>query len=253
MNIVLVKTEDEEHPFCAESLAGHAVEFVEDIGAVPRNADIASVVIHWRVGVGFYHRHPKMKRVVSRSSASDHLDPKAAARRGVGLARVPNCGAATVAERAFALILGVTRRLCHCLDRRKPNRGAIARRRGLELRGKTSGLAGTGCAGSMVLAIGKAFGMDCVVFDREAAAELAGPTGFRRMSLDKLLRCSGLVTLPVLLNLRTRRLLAYQNVFFTPQVGFNGIEAIGRIHRGKVQIIRDFLSGRLCPNAEVAP
>ena len=188
MKIVLVETEDEERPSCADSLAGHAVEFVEDIGAVPRDAEFASAVIHSRVGAGFYRRYPRVKRVVSRSSVSDHLDPKSVARRAVGL-----------------------------------------------------------------LAIGKTFGMDCVVFDREADAAVAGPTGFRCLCLDKLLRCSGLVTLPVLHNPRTRHLLARQNVFFTPQVGFNGIEAIGWINRGKVQSIRDFLAGRPGPETEVAP
>jgi Lactate dehydrogenase and related dehydrogenases len=347
--LFFVETEDDEQPFFAEGLADHDVVFVEDITGVPRDAEIVSVFIHSRVGAEFFRRHPKVKLVASRSSASDHLDLKAAARRGVILARVPDYGAATVAEHTFALILGVTRRLRQCLETRNRGRGAIARLRGLELRGKTLGVVGTGRVGRMVLAIGKAFGMDCLAFDRKTEAELAGTIGFRYVSLDKLLRCSDVVTLHVPLNPRTRhllsakrlargkpgfilintargalvdidalltglksgqvggvgldvleddtvfrqdasriigaqivqkihaistpggdplrrekrlrelegimrnrQLLAHQNVFFTPHVGFNSIEAIERINLGTVQNIRDFLAGRLRPAAVVA-
>ena len=350
MKIVFVETEDDEQSFFAESLPGHDVDFVDDIGGVPRDAEIVSVFIHSRVGTEFFRRHPKVKLVASRSSASDHLDLKAAARRGVVLARVPDYGAATVAEHTFALILGVTRRLRHCLDTKNRGRGATERLRGLELRGKTLGVVGTGRVGSMVLSIGKAFGMECVAFDRKADAELAEKIGFRYVSLDKLLRCSDIVTLHVPLNPRTRhllsakrlargkpgfilintargalvdidallaglnsgqvggvgldvleddtvfrhdasriigeqivqkihaistpggdplrrekrlrelegimrnrQLLAHENVFFTPHVGFNSIEAIERINLGTVQNIRDFLAGRLRPEAVVAP
>ena len=197
MKIVFVETEDDEQSFFAESLAGHEVDFADDIGGVPRDAEIVSVFIHSRVGTEFFRRHPKVKLVASRSSASDHLDLKAAARRGVVLARVPDYGAATVAEHTFALILGVTRRLRHCLDTKNRGRGATKRLRGLELRGKTLGVVGTGRVGSMVLSIGKAFGMECVAFDRKADAELAEKIGSRYVSLDKLLRCSDIVTLHV--------------------------------------------------------
>lgn len=349
MKIVFVETEDDEQPFFVRSLAGHDVDFVDDLAGVPRDAEIVSVFIHSRVGTEFFRRHPKVKLVASRSSASDHLDLKAAGRRGVALARVPDYGAATVAEHTFALILGVTRRLRHCLDSRNRGRGATARLRGLELRGKTLGVVGTGRVGSMVISIGRAFGMECVAFDKKPDAGLAAALGFRYVPLDKLLRSSDIVTLHVPLNPRTRhllsakrlargkpgfilintargalvdidallaglqsgrvggvgldvleddsvfrndasriigeqivqkihamstpggdplrrekrlrelegimrnrQLLAHENVFFTPHVGFNSVEAIERINLGTVQNIRDFLGGGLRPEAVVA-
>lgn len=39
-----------------------------------------------------------------------------------------------------------------------------------------------------------------------------------------------------------RRLLAHPNVFFTPHVGFNSVEAIGRINMGTVDSIRGFIA-----------
>jgi len=51
--------------------------------------------------------------------------------------------------------------------------------------------------------------------------------------------------------MRNRQLLAHENVFFTPHVGFNSVEAIERINMGTVENIRDFIAGRLCKEAVV--
>jgi len=51
--------------------------------------------------------------------------------------------------------------------------------------------------------------------------------------------------------MRNRQLLAHENVFFTPHVGFNSVEAIERINMGTVENIRDFIAGRLCEEAVV--
>ena len=350
MKIVFVETEDDERAFFAESLPGHEVAFVESVEEVPADAEIVSVFVNSRVGASFLRRHPHLKLVASRSSAIDHLDTKAAAKAGVVLAHVPEYGAATVAEHTFALMLGVARRLRHCLDSRNRGRGATERLRGLELRGKTLGVVGTGRVGRMVIQIAKAFGMDCLAFDMKPDKALAAEWGFRYVTLDALLRKSDIITLHVPLTPRTRhmlnakrlarckpgvilvntargalvdldallqglnsgqvggmgldvledeaafradasriigaqivqkihamstpggdtgrraerlrelqgimrnrQLLAHENVFFTPHVGFNSVEAIERINRGTVQNIRDFVAGRLSEEAVVRP
>ena len=342
MKIVFVETEDDEQPFFAESLPGHDVEFVDTIEDVPRDAEVVSVFVNSRVGATFLRRHPKLKMAASRSSAVDHLDIKAASKAGVVLTHVPDYGAATVAEHTFALILGVTRRLRHCLDAKNRGRGATERLRGRELRGKTLGVVGTGRVGRMVIHIAQAFGMHCVAVDSNPDAALAASLGFRYVTLDALLRESDIITLHVPLTPRTRhmldakriarckpgvilintargalididallqglnsghiggmgldvledeaafgadasriigaqivqkihavstpggdagrraerlrelqgimrnrQLLAHENIFFTPHVGFNSVEAIERINLGTVQNIRDFLEGKL--------
>jgi D-lactate dehydrogenase len=346
MKIVFVETEDDEQPFFAESLEGHEVEFVDHIGDVPRDAEIVSVFVNSRVGAEFLRRHPKLRLVASRSSAVDHLDLKAARRRGVVLAHVPDYGAATVAEHTFALILGVARRLRECLETGGRGRGGTERLRGRELSGKTLGVVGTGRVGRRVIRIARAFGMNCLAFDSCKDEELAAGLGFRYVTLDQLLRKSDVVTLHIpltprtrhLLNakrlartkpgfilintargalvdidallaglksghvggvgldvledeaafradpsriigaqivqkihavstpggdperrqerlrelqgfMRNRQLLAHANVFFTPHVGFNSVEAIERINLGTVQNIRDFIAGKLRPGA----
>lgn len=348
MKIVFVETEEDERPFFAESLAGHDVEFVDSIDEVPRNAEIVSVFVTSRIGPGFLRSHPKLRLVASRSSAIDHLDVEAAARRKVTLVHVPDYGAATVAEHTFALILGVTRRLRHCFDAKHGTRGSSAALRGVELRGKTLGVVGTGRVGRLVIVIARGFGMRCIAFDRNRDRKLAKKLGFSYVTLSTLLRESDVITLHVpltkgtrhmlnatrlarckpgfvLINtargalvdidallagldsghvggvgldvleeeaafradptkflgaqivqklhamatpggnpefreerlrelrgfMRNRQLLAHENVFFTPHVGFNSVEAIERINLGTVQNIRDYLAGRLRPEALV--
>lgn len=342
MKIVFVETEDDEQPFFVESLAEHEVVFVDTLQEVPEDAEIVSVFVNSRVGGDFLQNHPKLRLVTTRSSAIDHLDCAAAAKRHVPLANVPDYGAATVAEHTFALILGVARKLRHCLAAGHRGRGISERLRGMQLHGKTLGVVGTGRVGMIVIRIARGFGMDCIAYDMRRDEAMARSLGFSYVTLDRLLRCSDIITLHVPLTRRTRqllsakrlaackpgvilintargalvdmealleglesghiggvgldvleddaafnsdparaigaqivqkihamstpggdpvrrderlrelrsimrnkRLLEHENVFFTPHVGFNSVEAIERINLVTVENIKDFLAGRL--------
>lgn len=341
MKIVFVETEDDEQAFFVDSLAGQEVEFVDAVEDVPRDAEIVSVFVNSRITATFLREHPNVKLVATRSSATDHLDASAAAKRGVALAHVPDYGAATVAEHTFALILGVARKLRHCLDT-GCGRGVSEKLRGMELRGKTLGVVGAGRVGMHVIRIARGFDMKCVAFDMKPDVSAARTLGFEYVTMDKLLRTSDIITLHVPLTARTRhmlgasrlakckpgvilintargalvdidallegldsghiagmgldvledqnafnkdsapligaqivqkihamstpggdpwrrderlrelrgimrnrQLLAHPNVFFTPHVGFNSVEAIERINLCTVENIRDFIEGRL--------
>lgn len=348
MKIVFVETEDDEQPFFVDSLAEHEVEFVESADEVPRDAEIVSVFVNSPINTSFLREHPKLRLVTTRSSAVDHLDAEAAARRGVVLAHVPDYGAATVAEHTFALILGVARRLRHCLESGRRGRGASEQLRGMELRGKTLGVIGTGRVGLHVIRIAQGFGMQVVGYDMHPNLPMADTMGFPYVTLDRLLRVADIITLHVPLTPRTRqmlnaarlakckrgvilintargalidanalmkalesghvggvgldvleddrafnkdsakvigasivqkihamstpggdpgrreerlrelegimlnrRLLGHPQVFSTPHVGFNSVEAIERINLGTVENIRDFIVGHLRPGAVV--
>lgn len=350
MKIVFVETEDDEQPFFVESLPGHEVEFVDTLEDVPKDAEIVSVFVNSRVGADFYRRHPKVRLVTTRSSATDHLDCAAAARRKIPLASVADYGAATVAEHTFALILGVARKLRHCLSAGHRGRGISERLRGMELQGKTLGVVGAGRVGMLVMRIARGFGMKCIAYDMRRDDDAARGIGFKYVGLGKLLRCSDIITIHVPLTRRTRqmlnakrlaackpgvilintargalfdleallgglesghiggvgldvleddaafnsdparaigaqivqkihamstpggdpgkrderlrelrsimlnkRLLGHENVFFTPHVGFNSVEAIERINIGTVQNIKDFIAGRLRKEVLVHP
>jgi len=338
MKIVFVETEDDEQPFFVDSLAEHDVAFADSLEEVPADADIVSVFVNSQVGDAFFREHPKVRLVTSRSSSTDHLDFAAAKKRGVTLASVPDYGAATVAEHTFALILGVVRKLKHCLQSGR-GRGASERLRGMELHGKTIGVIGTGRVGLQVIRIAHGFAMKPVGYDMHPRPQMAQMLEFDYVTLDRLLKVSDIITLHVPLNaktrhmlnarriakckpgfilintargalvdidaliaglesgqvggvgldvledekafnsdsakllgaqivqriqavatpggdperreerlrelqglMRNRRLLAHPNVFFTPHVGFNSVEAIERINMGTVENIRGFLA-----------
>ena len=350
MKIVFVETEDDEQSFFMESLAEHDVQFVESIEEVPADAEIVSVFVHAPIGADFFHAHPALKLVASRSSAVDHLDLEVAQKAGVILVHVPDYGAATVAEHTFALMLGVARRLRQCLETKNHGRGATERLRGQELRGKTLGVVGTGRVGRMVIPIARAFGLRCLAYDKEVDEALAEKLHFDYRGLDALLQSSDIITLHVPLTPSTRQLLgarrlamckpgfvlintargalvdiealleglktghvggvgldvledetvfraessriigaqivkkihamstpggdpvlreerleelqgimsnrqllAHPNVFFTPHVGFNSVDAIERMNLGTVQNIKDFLGGKLPSDVIVEP
>jgi lactate dehydrogenase-like 2-hydroxyacid dehydrogenase len=48
-----------------------------------------------------------------------------------------------------------------------------------------------------------------------------------------------------------RQLLAHENVFFTPHVGYNSFEAMERINLGTVQNILDFIKGHVARDAVI--
>ena len=340
MKIVFVETEDDEQPFFVDSLAEHDVSFVETLEEVPSDAEIVSVFVNSRVDASFFRTHPRVGLVTSRSSSVDHLDFAAAKKRGVLLASVPDYGAATVAEHTFALILGVARKLRHCLQSGR-SKGSSERLRGMELHGKTLGVVGTGRVGLQVIRIAHGFGMKPVAYDMSPQTRMAQMLEFEYVTLDRLLKVSDIITLHVPLNARTRhmlnarriakckpglilintargalvdiealiagldsgqvggvgldvledekafnsdsarllgaqivqriqavatpggdperreerlrelqglmrnrQLLAHPNVFFTPHVGFNSVEAIERINMGTVENIRSFIAAR---------
>lgn len=340
MKIVFVETEDDEQPFFVDSLAGHEVSFVDSLDEVPSDAEIVSVFVNSRVNTAFLRSHPKVSLVTSRSSSTDHMDFAAAKKRGVVLASVPDYGAATVAEHTFALILGVVRKLRHCLQSGR-GKGASERLRGIELHGKTIGVIGTGRVGLQVIRIAHGFAMKPVGYDMSPRPQMAQMLEFDYVTLDRLLKISDIITLHVPLNaktrhmlnarriakckpgfilintargalvdidalitglesgqvggvgldvledekafnsdsakvlgaqivqriqavatpggdperreerlrelqglMRNRQLLAHPNVFFTPHVGFNSVEAIGRINMGTVENIRSFIAAR---------
>jgi len=340
MKIVFVETEDDEQPFFVDSLAEHEVSFVDSLDEVPSDAEIVSVFVNSRLNAAFLHSHPKVGLVTSWPSPTDHLGFAAAKKRGVALASVPDFGAATAPERTFALILGVVRKLRHCL-RSGRGKGASERLRGIELHGKTIGVIGTGRVGLQVIRIAHGFAMKPVGYDMSPRPQMAQMLEFEYVTLDRLLKISDIITLHVPLNaktrhmlnarriakckpgfilintargalvdidaliaglesgqvggvgldvledekafnsdsakllgaqivqriqavatpggdperreerlrelqglMRNRQLLAHPNVFFTPHVGFNSVEAIERINMGTVGNIRSFIAAR---------
>jgi D-lactate dehydrogenase len=155
-----------------------------------------------------FERLPNLKLIVTRTVGYDHIDLAEAKRRGIPVCNVPDYGAHMIAEQAFGLLLAVARNIVKGNNRYKQERLFSDRDlQGIELRGKTLGVIGTGRIGLHSIRIANAFGMNVVAHDvlqNQAAAE---ELGFGYASLERVLAGSHFVTLHVTLNDATHHLM----------------------------------------------
>jgi glyoxylate reductase len=147
----------------------------------------------------------RLKVIANVAVGYNNIDVACARARGVVVTNTPDVLTESVADFTWALILAVTRRLSEGdrLIRRGEWKGwALDFMLGTELKGKQLGLVGFGRIARAVAARAPAFGMR-VVYSDVASAE--GP--FERMSLDRLLNTSDVVSLHVPLTRDTEHLI----------------------------------------------
>jgi glyoxylate reductase len=136
----------------------------------------------------------------------NNIDVKYARSKGVVVTNTPDVLTESLGDFTWALILAITRRLSEGerVIRRGEWKGwAFDYMLGTELRGKQLGLVGLGRIGQAVAARASVFGVK-VAFTSRREIELPGA---ERMSLDKLLNTSDIVSIHVPLSPETRHLI----------------------------------------------
>jgi D-3-phosphoglycerate dehydrogenase len=157
---------------------------------------------------------PRLKAIVTPSTGLDHIDVKAAQRRGVAVLSLRddkdflNQLTAT-AELAWALLLSVMRRLPWAVQAAHSGDWARDRFRGHQLSGKTLGIIGYGRLGSMVAEFGKAFRMRVLATDVTSKPAAAG---VEMMPLEQLLPQADVISIHVHLTDQTRGLLGREQI-----------------------------------------
>lgn len=149
---------------------------------------------------------PLLKIVANVAVGYNNVDVAHARSRGIVVTNTPDVLTESVADFTWALILAVTRRVSEGerLLRRGEWKGwALDFMLGSELRGKQLGLVGLGRIGRAVAARAPAFGVR-VAYTSRQAADLPGA---ERLSLDRLLVTSDIVSLHVPLTPETRHLI----------------------------------------------
>lgn len=175
--------------------------------------EIISVFGSSRVTDKVLGHFPNLKFLTTRSTGFDHIDLEACRKRDIPVAYVPGYGDNTVAEFAFGLILNLTRKIYAAIDRIKETGSfRFEGLRGVDLKGKTIGVIGTGRIGKEAIKIGKGFGMNVIATDifedEKAAAEL----GFRYAPLEELLKSSDIITIHCPYTKETHHLINKDNV-----------------------------------------
>jgi len=140
---------------------------------------------------------PMVKVIATMSTGFDHIDLTACKARNITVSNVPSYGDNTVAEYAFGLILALARKFKSTFDRIE--RGFFSRTGlvGIDIKGKTLGLIGTGRIGSHMARLGWAFGMKVIAYDVRSDVALREEYGVQFMSLEEVLEQADVISLHV--------------------------------------------------------
>ncbi len=108
---------------------------------------------------------PGLRIIAKHGVGYDTIDVAAAASRNIPVTIAAGANAISVAEQAFALMLGVARRVAHLDARMRDGHWDKPHFLGTELYGKTLGIVGFGAIGRHLAGIGRGFGMKIVKYD----------------------------------------------------------------------------------------
>jgi D-3-phosphoglycerate dehydrogenase / 2-oxoglutarate reductase len=170
---------------CFKKLAGHEVtiwnDHVQDVDALAERLRDTEVLVLIRerteIRAPLLHRLDKL-RLISQRSVYPHIDIDACTQLGVIVSSSQHSDTPSyaAAELTWALVLAAMRQVPQQMSTLKAGKWQIGV--GNSLRGKTLGIFGYGRIGSTVASYGKAFGMNVLVWAREASLERARSDGY---------------------------------------------------------------------------
>lgn len=148
-----------------------------------------------------------VRSVLLRSAGFDHVDLEAAARVAMPILRVPAYSPHAVAEHAFALLLGLIRKIPRAWSRVRDGNFSLDGLVGIVLEGRTFGVLGTGNIGASAARIAHGFGCRVLAHDIAPDRALSEETGAEYVSFAELLRSSDILSLHVPLTPKTRHII----------------------------------------------
>ena len=148
---------------------------------------------------------PDLKLIVTSGARNAAIDVAAAAERSI-----PVCGTETVGNPTAALTIGLIIELTRKIgfEHNQLRNGARWQTTlGVELFGKTLGIAGLGKLGSKVASIAKALDMNVIAWSQNLTEEKASAGGAKLVSKEELFKQSDFITVHLQLSPRTRGLI----------------------------------------------
>jgi D-lactate dehydrogenase len=178
-----------------------------------KDYEIISVFVDSRIDKAVLDCFPNLKCIAARSTGYDHIDIAECKKRGITVLYVPGYGDNTVAEFTFGLILNLTRKLYQSIDQIKETGSfSLTGLRGVDIKGKTIGIVGTGRIGREVVRIAKGFGMNIFAYDPRPDAVFAQEAGFSYITLNELLSRSDIISFHCPYNKDTHHLINKTNI-----------------------------------------
>lgn len=218
MKIGFFGIENWEKELIQKHFSGHEIVFIDgkvtELDLPSENDfEIICVFVGSRVNEAVLNHFPKLRAVTTRSTGYDHIDLEACKKRGISVSYVPGYGDNTVAEFAFGLLLALTRKIYAGIDQIKET-GLFSQEglRGMDVRGKTIGVVGTGRIGKEAIKIAHGFGMNVIAYDPFPDENYARENKFAYVDFQTLLSASDVITLHCPLTKETHHLINIENI-----------------------------------------
>jgi len=139
--------------------------------------------------------NPNIKLIAKMGAGLDTVDIDAATARNVIVFHTPGVNNQAVADHAFALMLGLARKIVFCDQSMRAGHWEHTKIMGLEIWQKTLGLVGLGAIGRNVALRAKGFQMRVVAYDPYWPEDFARENGIEPMGIEQLLEVSDIVSL----------------------------------------------------------
>lgn len=176
------------------------------------DTDILAPFIETPIHKEIFDKLPQLKMIATMSTGYDHIDIELAKTRHIPVCNVPTYGENTVAEHAMALLLAMTRKIFPSVKRVKEANFSYRGLIGMDLRGKTLGVVGTGHIGAHLIKMAKGFNMEVIAYDPFPNKDLAAKLDFKYVKYDYLLANSDAISLHVPLLPTTEHMINKKNI-----------------------------------------
>jgi len=172
-----------------------------------RIKDAAALIVGWSLPVEVMANAPHLELITfTGTGASDYIDLRAARDQGITVCNCRGYADTTVAEHAFALLLGTARNLT-LLDQKMREGIWNQDTPGIGLAGKQLGLIGFGGIAKKVLKMAEGFGMQVKVWTRSPEKHQGGFSPDLFLDMERLLETSDFISLHLPLNNETQGML----------------------------------------------
>jgi D-3-phosphoglycerate dehydrogenase len=186
-------------------------------------ADFDVVVVRSRTKIdsSVIDRATRLKLIARPGTGLDNVDLRAANARGIEVVNSPEALVEAVAEQVVGLMLALARKTPAADASTRSGRWEKEKFIGVELKGKTIGIAGMGRIGRRVGEVAKALGMTVLGYDIiEISRDVLSSLGCTMVDLDSLFSSSDFVTLHVPLSPETRQLVDSRRLSLMKKTSF---------------------------------
>jgi D-3-phosphoglycerate dehydrogenase / 2-oxoglutarate reductase len=161
-----------------------------------------------KVDSNVIERATKLKLIARPGTGLDNVDLRAANARGIEVVNSPEALVEAVAEHVLGLMLSLARGIPAADASTRSGRWQKERFVGVELKGRTLGIAGLGRIGRRVGEIAEVLGMPVLGYDVvEISGDVLDSIGCKMVDMDTLFSSSDFITLHVPLSPETRNLV----------------------------------------------